>query len=50
MKIDPNFIVFADHSEWYTFVKGKGYVPTEKAPKEAREAMERLNKYLGKIK
>lgn len=45
MRIDRNLIVFIAHSDWYTFVKGIGYVPTEKAPKEAVEAMKRYNSY-----
>ena len=34
---------FVSHLDWYDVVEGTGYVPTEKAPKEAIEAMKRLN-------
>ena len=45
MRIDPNWRIFADHTDWYTFEKGVGYVPTDKAPKEAVEAMKKYNSY-----
>lgn len=45
MRIDPNFIVFAGHSDWYTFEKGVGYVPTSKASEDAKKAMEAYNSY-----
>ena len=45
MRIDPNLIKFLGHPEWYTHKKGIGYVPTELAPKEAAEAMEKYNSY-----
>ena len=45
MRIDPNFIIFVDHEEWYPFKIGIGYVPTDKAPKEAVEAMKKFNSY-----
>ena len=45
MRIDPNYIIFMDHSEWYTFDKEIGYVPTKEAPKEAVEAMKKYNRY-----
>ena len=48
MRIDRNFVVFIMHTDWYTHVKGVGYVPTEKAPKEAVEAMKRYNSYTNK--
>lgn len=32
-----------DHFDWYTTDPELGYVPTELAPPEAVEAMERLN-------
>ena len=38
-------MVFDEHEDWYRFEKGIGYVPTDKAPKEAVEAMERYNRY-----
>lgn len=44
MKYDRDYVVFAGHFDWFKAVPGVGYVPTEKAPKEAREAMERYNK------
>ena len=34
---------FVSHLEWYEIVDGVGYVPTDKAPPEAVESMERLN-------
>ena len=46
MRKDTDFMIFCDHPEWYTTVKYVGYVPTEKAPPEAVEAMERVNKRL----
>ena len=45
MRYDRNFAVFASHYDWYTFVKGVGYVPTDKAPAEAVEAMKKFNSY-----
>lgn len=45
MRYDRNFAVFAGHSDWYTFVKGVGYVPTDKAPEEAVKAMKEFNSY-----
>lgn len=33
------------HLDWYTHVKGVGYVPTEKAPPEAVDALRYLNEY-----
>lgn len=50
MRIDRNFIIFSENEEWYTFEVGVGYVPTEKAPKEAVEAMEKYNGYAFKEK
>lgn len=44
MRADKDFMVFASHFDWYTTKKGVGYVPTDKAPKEAVEAMERCNR------
>lgn len=44
MRFDKDFLIFASHFDWYTVVDGKGYVPTEKAPIEAIEAMERVNR------
>lgn len=44
MRIDRDFRVFATHPEWSTYKNGVGYVPTEKAPREAVEAMRRYNK------
>ena len=34
---------FIHHLDWYIVVEGVGYVPTEKAPPEAVEAMKRMN-------
>ena len=45
MRIDPNFMLFIDHEDWYTFEKGVGYVPTDKAPEEAVEAINKYNSY-----
>lgn len=45
MRFDRNFAVFAGQSEWYQFVNGRGYVPTDKAPEEAKKAMEKYNSY-----
>ena len=50
MRIDRNFLVFGGHPEWYRKVMGVGYVPTEKAPPEAVEAMKRFNSYAFKKK
>ena len=44
MRYDKDYVIFAGHFDWFKVVSGVGYVPTEKAPKEAREAMERYNK------
>lgn len=46
MRIDPNFMIFGENEDWYTFEVGKGYIPTEKAPIEAIEAMKRYNNYM----
>lgn len=45
MRYDKNYAYFRPHEEWYTLVKGIGYVPTEKAPPEAVKAMEEYNSY-----
>lgn len=45
MRVDSNFIIFVDHEEWYTFKIGIGYVPTDKAPKKAVDAMKEYNSY-----
>lgn len=45
MRIDPNYKIFGGHPEWYTFEKGVGYIPTDKAPKEAVESMKKYNSY-----
>ena len=45
MRYDKNYAYFRPHFDWYTFVKGVGYVPTDKAPKEAVEAMKEYNSY-----
>ena len=34
-----------EHPDWYTYENGKGYIPTEKAPPEAVEAINRLNEF-----
>ncbi len=43
MRRDRDFEVFAMHFDWYTVDEKKGYIPTDKAPKEAVEAMKRYN-------
>lgn len=45
MRIDRNLIIFLGKCDWYTFEKGVGYVPTDKAPPEAIEAMKQYNSY-----
>lgn len=45
MRYDKNYAYFKPHFDWYTFEKGVGYVPTDKAPKKAIEAMEKYNSY-----
>ena len=45
MRIDPNFKIFGGHPEWYTIKKGVGYIPTDKAPEAAAEAMRKYNSY-----
>ena len=48
MRIDPNYIIFAGHPEWSVFDPEKGYIPTDEAPEEAKEAMKRYNEYAAK--
>ncbi len=43
MRYDKDYAIFAIHFDWYDFVPYVGYVPTDRAPKEAREAMKRYN-------
>lgn len=45
MRADRNLLVFLGHYDWYTLKKGVGYVPTDKAPPEAVDAMKRFNSY-----
>lgn len=45
MRYDKNFAYFRPHFDWYMFVHGVGYVPTERAPEEARKAMDKYNSY-----
>lgn len=45
MRIDSNLVIFLGRPDWYSFKNGVGYVPTDKAPSEAVEAMERYNAY-----
>lgn len=45
MRIDPNFIVFVGHFEWYYLDKEKDYIPKDDAPEEVKQAIERFNKY-----
>ena len=44
MRYDRDYAIFTKRFDWFKVVPGVGYVPTEKAPKEAREAIERYNK------
>ena len=44
MKILKELSVFSRHSDWYTKDEDGYFVPTEKAPPEAVEAMEYCNK------
>ena len=50
MRYDKNYAYFRPHFDWYTFVKGVGYVPTDKAPEKAVKAMEEFNSYRYKNK
>lgn len=43
MRRDSVYHIFAGHFDWYTIDPKKGFIPTEKAPKEAVEAMKRHN-------
>lgn len=45
MRYDRNYAYFRPHFDWYTFEKGVGYVPTEKAPEDAVKAMKEYNSY-----
>lgn len=45
MRVDPNLVMFLGHPDWYNFEVGAGYVPTDKAPPEAVEAIEDYNAY-----
>lgn len=45
MRIDRNYILFFAHDDWYTNEEGHMYIPTDKCPEEAREAMDRYNSY-----
>lgn len=44
MRYDKGYAYFRPHTDWYTWVSGVGYVPTEKAPEDAVKAMEAYNK------
>lgn len=46
MRYDENLDIFIEHFDWYIKDDKTGcfYIPTSKAPKEAVEAMERVNK------
>lgn len=43
MRFDRDYAIFASHFDWYKFIPGTGFVPTEKAPDYAIEAMRRWN-------
>lgn len=45
MRYDKNYAYFRPHTEWYNFVVGVGYVPTDEAPPEAVTAMQEYNSY-----
>lgn len=45
MRYDKNYAYFRPHTEWYNFVVGVGYIPTEKAPSDAVKAMQAYNAY-----
>lgn len=43
MKIIRCLEVFGGHFDWFIVDPEKGYIPTDKAPKEAVEAMKEYN-------
>ncbi len=43
MRVNKDLNIFITHFDWYEEVPGEGYVPTDKAPPEAVEAMQRVN-------
>lgn len=43
MRIIKCLEVFGGHFDWFTVDPKKGYIPTDKAPKEAVEAMKEYN-------
>lgn len=43
MRADKDLRIFLGNSDWYKLKKNIGYIPTDKAPKEAVEAMKRYN-------
>ena len=45
MRYDKNFAMFGKYSEWYDFVAGIGYLPTDEAPLESVLAMLEYNSY-----
>ena len=45
MRYDKNYAIFAKDADWSEFIKGIGYVPTDKAPEEAKKAMKKYNSY-----
>ncbi len=45
MRYDKNYAYFTEHPEWYTVKPGVGFIPTEKAPERAKEAMKEYNSY-----
>ena len=47
MRIMREFLVFFKHKDWYTMDESRCYfIPTEKAPPEAVEAMEVCNELM----
>ena len=48
MRINNDLKVFIARPDWYEIVEGVGYVPTDKAPVEAVDAMKRVNERANK--
>lgn len=44
MRRNKDFEMFIEHFDWYTEDENHHFIPTDKAPPEAVEAMERYNK------
>lgn len=51
MRYIPELLVFAKHTDWWTRTPDRKYfVPTEKAPSEAVEAIKKVNELIRKNK